>query len=531
MQRDGIERTDGPVQKISHVAKSVLGKRGLLIGRSKYYSEVNPLSIPFHDFFKEELTISDIQGAMEEGQITAKELTMYYLSRIAAYDQAGPCLRSVLEVNPDAIFIAEALDQERLRKGARGPLHGIPILLKDNIETCDHMHTSAGTLALAQHLPDQDAFLVRKLREAGAVLLGKANMTELANGMASEMWAGYSARGGQTDHPYGPGRDWFVGGSSTGSAVAVAANLAVLAVGTETIGSILSPAVNNAVVGIKPTTGLISRNGIIPLTYSQDTAGPFARTVADAAILLGVMAGIDPQDAATHKSEGKTNQDYTGNLDRDGLRNARIGVWRVDDGESQSSIEYDAELYEQAIRTMRDAGAEIVEGIEIPSYDRDWNWSVIEHEIKHSLDNYLSRLPAHSSVHSIAELIAYNEQHAATALKYGQDQLEGKLRYGNTLTDPSYLSARLEDLYYAQDQGIDYALKTYQLDAILFPAYQGCAISAKAGYPSIALPAGFRSDGRPFGITLAAGAFSEAQLIRLGYAYEQASKLRRPPKI
>ncbi|GIQ67335.1 amidase [Xylanibacillus composti] len=487
------------------------------------------MSIPFQSLFKEELTIQEIQAAMDAGDMTAKQLTMYYLSRIAAYDQAGPCLKSMLEVNPDAIFIAEGLDHERAKRGARGPLHGVPVVLKDNIETRDHMHTSAGTLALAQHLADQDAFLVSKLREAGAVILGKTNMTELANGMSSSMWAGYSARGGQTDHPYGPGRDWFVGGSSSGSAVAVAANLTMVAVGTETIGSILSPAVNNAVVGIKPTTGLISRNGIIPLTYTQDTAGPLARTVKDAAILLGAMTGIDPQDAATYKSEGMAKQDYTKGLDPDGLKGARIGVWRIEDEEQ--SVEYDAALYDQAIHTMRGAGAEIVDNIEIPACERDWNWAVMPHEIKHSLDNYLARLPAHYPVHSIADLIAYNQQHAETALKYGQDQLEEKQRYANTLTDPTYLRARMEDLYYAQDEGVDYALKTYRLDAILFPAYKGCTISAKAGYPTIALPAGFRAGGRPFGITLTAGAFSEAKLIQLGYAYEQASRLRRPPKL
>ena len=252
------------------------------------------MEIQFNTLLQKELTIHDIQKAMEDGKLTSKELVMYYLHRIAKYDQDGPKINSILEINPDAIFIAEALDHERKTKGVRGLLHGIPVLLKDNIETNDSMHTSAGTIALEQNISSEDAFLVKKLREAGAIIIGKTNMTELANGMSFEMWAGYSARGGQTINPYGTGKDdMFVGGSSTGSAVAVAANFTVLSVGTETDASILSPAVQNSVVGIKPTVGLISRSGIIPFTYSQDTAGPFARTVTDAAILLGSLTGVD----------------------------------------------------------------------------------------------------------------------------------------------------------------------------------------------------------------------------------------------
>lgn len=287
------------------------------------------MAIPFNDFFREELTIYEIQRAMENGEITSKELVMFYLHRIAKYDQKGPRLNSILEINPDAIFIAEGLDYERKTKGVRGPLHGIPVVLKDNIETGDSMHTSAGSIALENHMASNDAFLVQKLRKAGAVILGKANMTEFANGMSTEMWAGYSSRGGQVLNPYGDG-SLFVGGSSSGSAVAVAANLTVLSVGTETDGSILSPATQNSVVGIKPTVGLISRKGIIPFTYSQDTAGPFARTVTDAALLLGAMSGVDEGDAATYKSEGRIENDYSIYLDTAGLRGAKIGVFHSD---------------------------------------------------------------------------------------------------------------------------------------------------------------------------------------------------------
>lgn len=317
------------------------------------------MEIQFNTLLQKELTIHDIQKEMEAGKLTSKELVMYYLHRIAKYDQDGPKINSILEINPDAIFIAEALDYERKTKGVRGPLHGIPVLLKDNIETNDSMHTSAGTIALEQNISSEDAFLVKKLREAGAIILGKANMTELANGMSFEMWAGYSARGGQTINPYGTGKDdMFVGGSSTGSAVAVAANFTVLSVGTETDASILSPAVQNSVVGIKPTVGLISRSGIIPFTYSQDTAGPFARTVTDAAILLGNLTGVDEMDVATHKSEGMAYQDYTPYLDVNGLKGAKIGVFNNAPKDYYENGEYDEKLFEETIQVLRSEGSD-----------------------------------------------------------------------------------------------------------------------------------------------------------------------------
>lgn len=367
------------------------------------------MEIQFNTLLQKELTIHDIQIAMKDGKLTSKELVMYYLHRIAKYDQDGPKLNSILEINPDAIFIAEALDHERKTKGVRGLLHGIPVLLKDNIETNDSMHTSAGTIALEQNISSEDAFLVKKLREAGAIIIGKANMTELANGMSFEMWAGYSARGGQTINPYGTGKDdMFVGGSSTGSAIAVAANLTVLSVGTETDASILSPAVQNSVVGVKPTVGLISRRGIIPFTYSQDTAGPFARTVTDAAILLGSLTGVDEVDAATLKSEGRTEQDYTTYLDVNGLTGAKIGVFNNAPEDYFESGEYDEKLFEESIQVLRNEGATVIEDIDIPFFHREWSWGVPLYELKHSLDNYLSKLPSNIPVHSISELIDFN---------------------------------------------------------------------------------------------------------------------------
>lgn len=488
------------------------------------------MGISFNSFLKEELSINDIQTAMEHGEITSKELTMYYLHRIAKYDQSGQRINSMLEINPEAIFIAEALDEERLTKGARGPLHGIPIVLKDNIETKDFMHTSAGVIALENYLAKQDAFLVKKLREAGAVILGKANMTELANAMSSTMWAGYSSRGGQTLNPYGD-PELFVGGSSSGSAVAVASNFSVLSIGTETDASILSPAITNSVVGIKPTVGLISRQGIIPFTYSQDTAGPMARTVTDAAILLGVLTGVDENDIATYKSERRLYKDYTNFLDATGLNGARIGVYNNASKAFYDSEEYDETLFNNAIQVLREQGAGIREGIEIPSFHRDWKWGVPQYELKHSLNNFLVNLPSHMPVHSISELIQFNKRSKGKSLKYGQDKLELRDKLSNTLRDPDYLNAKLEDLYFSQEQGIDYTLQKYELDAIIFPSYIGSTISAKAGYPSIAVPAGYMKSGRPFGITFAGTAFSEDVLIKLAYSFEQATKLRKAPKL
>jgi amidase len=486
------------------------------------------MEIKFNNFFREELSINDIQGAMENGEITSKELVMYYLYRIAKYDQDGPKINSILEINPDAIFIAEALDHERITKGIRGPLHGIPVLLKDNIETNDSMHTSAGTIALENHISNNDAFLVEKLRQAGAVILGKTNMTELANGMSSEMWAGYSSRGGQVLNPYGDA-NLFVGGSSSGAAVALAANFTILSVGTETDASILSPAITNSVVGIKPTVGLVSRTGIIPFTYTQDTAGPMARTVTDATILLGALTGVDKLDPATHKSEGRSKEDYSIYLDSKGLRGAKIGVFNKASKDFYESEEYDEKLFENAIEILSIEGAQIKD-IEIPSIHKKWKRMVLFSEMKHSLDNYLSKLPSHYPVHSISELIQFNNLNSERALKYGQDKLELMDGYPNTLRNPEYLNSRLEDLYFSQEMGIDYVLKKYDLDAILFPSYIGSTICAKAGYPSIAVPAGYKESGRPFGITFAGTAFSEGVLIKLAYAFEQATKHRISPK-
>ncbi|WP_150273241.1 amidase family protein [Paenibacillus tepidiphilus] len=475
----------------------------------------------------EEAGILELQKAMEQGELTAQDLVFSYLSRIATYDQDGPHINSIMEINPDAIFIAEALDLERQRKGSRGPLHGIPVLVKDNIETGDRMRTSAGALALAQHVSTKDAFLINRLREAGAIILGKTNMTEWANGVSSTMWAGYSSNGGQVAHPYG---DFFVGGSSTGSAAAVAMSFAAAAVGTETSASILSPAIQMSIVGIKPTVGLISRSGVIPFSYSQDTAGPMARTVSDAAVLLGALAGRDEQDPATWRND-PVLPDYTACLDKNGLQGTRIGIFNDVPEHMRESGEYHQELFHRAVSALREAGAEVVERIDIPSFHGPWQWNKMNVEFNHGVNNYLQRLPAHLPVHSLSELLDWNEQHADAALKYGQDSLEFRASLNNPLKNKDYIQQSIMDLHLARTKGIDYAIDGHQLDAIMFPAYLGADICARAGYPSIAVPAGYGANGRPFGVTFAGKAFTESALIRIAYSFEQTTKHRKKPVI
>ncbi|GGH23273.1 amidase family protein [Paenibacillus segetis] len=482
----------------------------------------------FKNFINEEATILDLQVAMDNGEITSRELVMYYMNRIAKFDQSGPMINSIMEMNPDAIFIAEALDIERNLSGARSPLHGVPVVLKGNIETNDKMHTNAGALALEHHISSKDASLVQQLRTAGAIILGKTNMTEWANGMSSSMWAGYSSVGGQTKNPYG---DYFPGGSSTGSAAAVAANLTTIAIGTETSASILSPAVQNAIVGIKPTVGLISRSGIIPWSYSQDTAGPMARTVTDAAILLSALTGRDESDPATWKNI-HANMDYTDFLDKDGLSTATIGIFRNVPPEKYRDIgEYDEILFNDAVAKLKDSGAHIIEDIEIPSFNKEWNYNKMNLEFKHSVERYLQSLPSHIPIHTLNELIDWNEQNTEKALKYGQDSLKYRAQLNHPLKNQNYILESITDLYDSQNMGIDHAIEKYGLDAILFPSYVGADISARAGYPSITVPAGFQEDGRPFGITFAGTAFSEPTLIRIAYAFEQATKHRRMPNL
>jgi amidase len=491
-------------------------------------------------FDLEEATIVSLQDRMEAGRDTARSLAEKYLARIDALDRQGPSLRSIIEINPDALTIADQLDAERRNRGPRGPLHGIPIVIKDNIATADRMMTTAGSLALEGVRPPADAFVVTRLRDAGAVILGKANLSEWANFRSSHSSSGWSARGGQTRNPYALDRS--PSGSSSGSAVAVASNLAAVAVGTETDGSIVSPAQTNSIVGIKPTVGLLSRSGIVPISHSQDTAGPMARTVADAAVLLGALAGPDPADEATSARQGAP--DYSRVLDPDGLRGARIGVVRK--GLFGNHVETDR-LAEAALAVMKARGAVLVDPADIPTLQsfKDAEMEVLLYEFKAGLNKYLTWLGPASPVRSLTDVIAFNEARRNEELLYfGQEILtmaEGK----GPLTSAAYTAALAASRRFARELGIDAVMAANRLDALVAPTGGPAwlidlvngdsgyvpgpsGIAAVAGYPHITVPAGdFR--GLPVGISFFGRAWSEPTLIRLAYAFEQATKHRRPP--
>ncbi|MCI3920149.1 amidase [Paenibacillus sp. TRM 82003] len=474
-----------------------------------------------------ERTIQELREALEHGGVTSEDLVRMYANRIEMFDRNGPRLNAVLEMNPDAAAIAREKDEERAAGRAAGPLHGIPVLLKDNIDTGDKLHTSAGSLALAESRAAKDAFAAAKLREAGAVILGKLNMTEWANFMADNMPSGYSSRGGQVLNPYGA--ELFVGGSSSGSGAAAAASFAAATIGTETSGSIISPASQHNVVGIKPTVGLVSRVGIIPISRSQDTAGPIARTVADAAAVLTAVAGVDPDDPATLAAAEAIPEpvDYTRCLDPQGLRGARIGVPRAYYKELSEAAKA---VMEEAIASLRRCGAEVVDPVSIPSEEDEWDYIVLKYEFKPDLNAYLRKLGPEAKVHSLAELIAYNEASPDTMLRYGQSVLLESEATSGELEEEEYVQARRNDLERSRTLGIDYTLKEHRLDALVFPNNWGCGIACKAGYPLVTVPAGFAGD-EPVGLTFVASAWSEPTLLRLAYAFEQATKHRRPPAL
>ncbi len=491
----------------------------------------------------EEATISDLQTAMASGLLTSQRLTEMYIERIHALDQNGPTLKSVIEINPDALAIAQALDEERQEKGPRGPLHGIPLLLKDNIATLDKMQTTAGSLALVGSRPPRDAFVAQKLREAGAVLLGKANLSEWANFRSTTSSSGWSGRGGQTRNPYVLDRTPC--GSSSGSAVAVAANLAAASLGSETDGSIICPATSNGIVGIKPTLGLASRAGVIPISHSQDTTGPFGRTVTDAAILLGAITGIDTNDAITQESNGKTYTDYTQFLDANGLKGARIGVAR------QTYFGYNSKadaIAEAAIEIMRTLGAEIIDPANIPTSQvmasSESEMTVLLYEFKADLNAYLAEL-TETPVRSVADIIAFNTAHAEEELLYFGQELLLKAQATTSLEDDNYLSALAENHRLSRQEGIDVVMNEYHLDALVMPSGgpSWCIdlitgdhsiggseqAAALAGYPLVSVPAGDTFE-LPVGITFMGRAYSEPTLIKLAYAFEQATKARCVPK-
>lgn len=491
----------------------------------------------------EEVTLTELQTALTEGIFTARQLATMYIERIQALDRDGPGLKSVLEINPDALTIADALDQERATNGPRGPLHGIPILIKDSIATADQMQTTAGSMALVGSRPPRDAFVVSQLRAAGAVILGKTNLSEWANFRSTSSSSGWSARGGQTLNPYVLDRTPC--GSSSGSAVAVAANLVTASLGTETDGSILCPASVNGVVGIKPTVGLTSRAGVVPISHTQDTVGPFGRTVADAAALLGAIVGIDERDSVTKGSAGKSFTDYTQFLDPRGLQGARIGIARKTFFGYSSKTDA---IANDAIELMKALGAIIIDNADIPTAEQmgasQAELTVLLYEFKANLNTYLSELSG-TDMRTLADIIAYNEIHAGEELLYFGQEHFLKAEETTTLDDPVYLSALAEGLRHSRQEGIDAIMNTHRLDALVMPTASppwridlingdhssggSSQPAALAGYPAISVPAG-HTFGLPVGITFTGRAYSEPTLIKLAYAFEQGTKARRVPR-
>ncbi len=489
-------------------------------------------------FELEETTVADLASAMAVGRMTSRSITQSYLDRIAELDRQGPTLRHVIEINPDALSIADALDRERKAGKIRGPLHGIPILVKDNLDTADRMMTTAGSLALAGSIAPRDSTVAAKLRAAGAVLLGKTNLSEWANFRSSHSTSGWSGRGGQAKNPYVLDRNPC--GSSSGTGGAVSANLAALGIGTETDGSIVCPSSANGLVGIKPTVGLVSRAGIIPIAHSQDTAGPMARTVRDAAILLGVIAGADARDAATAASAGKVETDYTRFLDANGLRGARIGVARKYLGFSDA---VDA-LMADAIDAMKKQGAVIVDPAEIAA-DPDGEFDVLLYEFKADLNAYLAGLGPNAPVRTLADIIAFNDAHKDQEMPFFGQDIMTKAQAKGPLTDKAYIDALAKNHKRSRDEGIDATMTKNKLDAIIAPTggpawvtdlvngdhFTGgySTMSAVAGYPHVTVPMGFVR-GLPVGLSIFGTAWSEPTLIRLAYGYEQATRHRRAPK-
>jgi amidase len=492
-------------------------------------------------FELEETTIAELQEGMRTGRYTARSLAEAYLARIEALDRRGPALQSMLDLNPDALQIADSLDAERRAGRVRGPLHGIPIVIKDNIATADRMTTTAGSLALEGSIAPRDAFIVERLREAGAVILGKTNLSEWANFRSTQSSSGWSGRGGQAKNPYALDRSPC--GSSSGTGVAVAANLAAAGLGTETNGSVVCPASANGLVGLKSTLGLVSRSGIIPIAHSQDIAGPMTRTVTDAAILLSAMTGTDPRDTITAQSREKVHADYTRFLDAGGLKGARIGVARK--RVTGYSPETDT-LFAKAVEAMRAAGAEIVDPVDIPylgEYGGD-SYTVLLYEFKDDLNRYLADLGPNAPVKSLEEIIEFNKRNAGRSMPYfGQEILESAQAKGG-LTDTVYTKALAKAKRMAQT-GIDSIMQEHRLDAIVAPTgspawpidlingdhFLGASSTpaAVAGYPNLTVPMG-NAFGLPVGISFIGRAWSEPTLLRLGYAFEQATKHRTPPR-
>jgi amidase len=487
-----------------------------------------------------ELGVAELQAGMASGKWTARLVAEKYLARIDAVDRDGPALRSVIEVNPDAFAAAEALDRERKEKGPRSPLHGIPVLVKDNIDTADRMATTAGSLALVGAKPSRDAFVVRRLRAAGVVLLGKTNLSEWANIRCSYSTSGWSGRGGLTRNPYALDRNPC--GSSSGSAVAVGANLCAVAVGTETDGSIVSPSSANGIVGIKPTVGLVSRSGVIPISHSQDTAGPMARTVRDAAILLGALGGADPEDPATADAAGKA-ADFTRTLDATGLRGAKIGVARNYAG-FHDAVDV---VFAAALDAIKRQGATLIDPADVPNKEQfsPPELTVLLYELKADLNAYLARLGPAAPVKSLAEIIAFNDKNRTREMPYFGQDLFVKAEAKGPLTSYEYLESLAKCRRLARTEGIDVVMDKHGLDTLIAPTLgpacltdlangdrwlgESSTAAAVAGYPSVTVPMGFVF-GLPVGLSFFGRPWSEPTLLKLAYAFEQATKARTPPR-
>jgi amidase len=492
-------------------------------------------------FELDEMTVAQLQDAMASGRYTSRRIVEMYLARIRAIDGQGPALGAVIELNPDALAIADALDAERAAKKVRGPLHGIPVLIKDNIDTGDKMMTTAGSLALEGSIAARDSFVAGRLRAAGAVILGKTNLSEWANFRSTRATSGWSGRGGQVKNPYALDRNPC--GSSSGTGAAIAANFAAIGIGSETDGSIVCPSSINSLVGIKPTVGLVSRSGIIPISHTQDTAGPMTRTVTDAALLLGALTGVDPRDKATAASAGKALTDYTKALRPDALKGARIGVAR----KRYFGYHPDTDrLVEQAIADMKAQGATIVDPADIPTAAQldGCEFEVLLYEFKADLNAYLGALGPGAKIHSLADLIAFDEKEKAREMPFFGQEIAVQAQKKGPLTSPAYRKALTTCRTRARTLGIDAVMTQHKLDALIAPTggpawptdlvngdhFIGASSTpaAVAGYPSITVPAGF-VHGLPVGVSFIGRAWSEAKLIGFAYAYEQATHHRKPP--
>jgi amidase len=497
-------------------------------------AEVKPFEL-------DEITIAELQDGMKSGKFTARSLVEKYMGRIDQIDKRGPAINAIIELNPDALSIADGLDQERKAKGPRGPLHGIPVLIKDNIDTADRMMTTAGSLALVGSKPAKDSLVAQKLRGAGAVILAKTNLSEWANIRSSHSVSGWSGRGGLTKNPYALDRNPC--GSSSGTGSGISANLAAVGIGTETDGSIVCPSSSNGLAGIKPTVGLVSRSGIIPISHSQDGPGPMCRTLRDAAILLGALTGVDPEDAATAVSAGKAQTDYAQYCDPNGLKGARIGVARRYFGFNDA---VDA-LIEQSLAVMKQQGATLVDPADIETLGRfdDTELLVFMYELKADLNAYLARLGPGAPVHTLQEIIEFNDKNREKEMPYFGQDLFLKAQGKGPLTEKAYTDALAKNHQLARTEGIDALMDQHHLDAIVAPtggpawltdlvngdhvAGGSSNAAAVAGYPNINVTAGFLS-GLPVGISFFGRAWSEPTLIKIAYSFEQATKARRAPQ-